>query len=184
VGIHENTSWSCHHGVARWAGPCSCTPGDGNWKIHLRRGLDRLAGALDNIYLDNAHPLIRDPWLLRHRYIHVLLGEITLEGLLGEMASRALTSAETHRLGLLLEAQRERQRMFTSCGWYYEDFDRIEPRNNVAYAAQAVRLTRQAAGVDLEPEVSRNLRRVASPRTGLHADTVFRRHLRRAESPY
>ena len=32
-----------------------------------------------------------------------------------------------------------------------DDFDRIEPKNNVAYAAQAVLLTRVATGVDLAP---------------------------------
>ncbi len=39
--------------------------------------------------------------------------------------------------------------MFTSCGWFFDDFDRIEPKNNIAYAAQAVRLAERATGVDL-----------------------------------
>ena len=92
--------------------------------------------------------------------------------------ARSLTSDETRRICLLLEAQRERQRMFTSCGWFFEDFDRIEPRNNVAYAAQAVRLARQATGVDLEPQTARDLQRVGSQRMQLCADTVFTLHLR------
>jgi hypothetical protein len=28
--------------------------------------------------------------------------------------------------------------MFTSCGFFFEDLDRIEPRNNIAYAARAL----------------------------------------------
>ncbi len=28
--------------------------------------------------------------------------------------------------------------MFTSCGWFFEDFDRIEPRNVVAYAMSSL----------------------------------------------
>ena len=66
------------------------------------------------------------------------------------MTERTLTSEQVRRVHLMLEAQRERQRMFTSCGWFFDDFDRIEPKNNVAYAAQAVRLARLATGVDLE----------------------------------
>jgi len=31
-------------------------------------------------------------------------------------------------LEILMAAQCERQRMFTSCGWFFEDFDRIEPK--------------------------------------------------------
>ena len=71
--------------------------------------------------------------------------------------------------------------MFTSCGWFFDDFDRIEPKNNVAYAAQAVRLARLATGVDLEPAVVADLQRVVSLRTATRADRVFLRHLRRAE---
>jgi len=84
------------------------------------------------------------------------------------------------RLSLLLESQRERQRMFTSCGWFFDDFDRIEPRNNLAYAAQAVRLAQLATGEDLAPQADSDLNLVVSPRTGLRADAVFRVHLERS----
>ncbi|MBN2548028.1 MAG: DUF3536 domain-containing protein [Anaerolineales bacterium] len=181
VGIREDTSWSCHHGISRWMGQCSCTPGDANWKAQMRYAFERLASELDHIYQDATRMLIQDPWLLRNRYIHVLLGQISLEAMLGEMAHRALTSQEIHRLHLMLEAQRERQRMFTSCGWFFDDFDRIEPRNNVAYAAQAVRLMRLATGINLEAEVASDLERVTSTRTQLNANQVFSAHLRRAE---
>jgi hypothetical protein len=95
------------------------------------------------------------------------------------MTPRTPTSEESKRIHLLLEAQRERQRMFTSCGWFFDDFDRIEPRNNVAYAAQAVRLVLRATGIDLENETMLDLSRVMSPRSGIRADGVFQGHLRR-----
>jgi hypothetical protein len=60
-----------------------------------------------------------------------------------------LDDREMEKIQYLLAAQYERQRMFTSCGWFFDDFDRIEPRNNIAYAAQAVWLTQLAVGVDL-----------------------------------
>ena len=80
-----------------------------------------------------------------------------------------------------MEAQRERQRMILSCGWFFDDIGRIEPKNNVAYAAQPGRLTRLATGVDLAPQVLADLRRVVSCRTGLSGGTVFRRQMRQAE---
>jgi hypothetical protein len=81
---------------------------------------------------------------------------------------------------MLLEAQRERQRMYTSCGWFFEDFDRIEPKNNLAYLSQAIRLVRLATGVDLEPYAVRDLSKVISPHTGLQADKLFEYYLKRA----
>jgi hypothetical protein len=181
VGIHECTSWSCHHGVLRWTGNCACTPGDGAWKAQLRHAFERLAEELDRLYEDVAASLVGDPWELRNRYIGVVLGKETLAGLLAGMTERTLTSEQVRRVHLMLEAQRERQRMFTSCGWFFDDFDRIEPKNNVAYAAQAVRLARLATGVDLEQAVVADLQRVVSRRTAMRADRVFLRHLRRAE---
>jgi len=178
MAIQERTSWSCHHGVARWVGECPCTPGNGEWKFWLRYAFDRLAADLDHLYLDSTRPLFKDPWLLRNQYIHVLLGELSLETLFSEHAQRSLTTEESLRVSLLLEAQRERQRMFTSCGWFFEDFDRIEPRNNVAYAAQSVRLARQATGIDLAPQTARDLGRVLSQRVKLSAETVFQQAMR------
>ena len=181
VQIRDATSWSCHHGVVRWMGQCDCTPGDGAWKAQLRYAFERISGELDRLYQDAIRPFISDPWELRNRYIHVILGQISVRELIEGMAGMALTSGQLRRIHLLLEAQRERQRMFTSCGWFFEDFDRIEPKNNVAYAAQAVRLVRLATGVDLSEVVKPDLHRVVSERTHLHADRVFERHLRRAE---
>jgi len=171
--IQEPTSWSCHHGVGRWAGTCPCTPGDPAWKVNLRQALNHLAQELDDLYVEALRPLVRDPWALRQRYIHVMLGQKTIPGLLCGVSDKTMTSAQVRRIALLLEAQRERQRMFTSCGWFFDDFDRIEPRNNLAYAAQAVRLVRQACGLDLAPALLKDLQDVSSQRSGLRARDVF-----------
>ncbi len=192
IRIKENTSWSCHHGVSRWTTACPCTPPPvpaspftsesqsvSHWKTHLRRALDRLAAALDGVYFEAVYPLIPRPRSLLQKYIHVMLGEITIEALFQEMAARPLTSQESARVWLLLEAQRERQRMFTSCGWFFADFDRIEPRNVLAYAAHAVRLAQKATGVDLAEQVMEDLRKVVSPSSGLQAEAVFTGYLER-----
>jgi hypothetical protein len=180
IRIRERTSWSCHHGITRWTGECACTPVEGRWKSYLRYALNRLATALDGLYFDTVYPLIPKPRSLRQRYIHAMLGEISPEKLIAEMASHPLTQDQIWRVYLLLESQRERQRMFTSCGWFFEDFDRIEPKNVLAYAAHAVRLARLATGDDLSPQARSDLRHVISPRSGLSADDVFNQHLARS----
>jgi hypothetical protein len=181
VGIRERTSWSCHHGVTRWAADCDCTPTGSSWKAELRGALDTLAAAIDRLYVEALHPLGIDPWMLRDRYINVLLGDMTAEELIGEATGKRLGIEQTRDIHTLLEAQRERQRMFTSCGWFFDDFDRIEPKNNLAYAAQVTRLAHQATGVDLASATIERLQRVVSHRSGLRGDQVFARQMQRAE---
>jgi hypothetical protein len=177
VGIRDNTSWSCHHGILRWSGDCDCANSNGRWKAPLRSALGALATGLDEVYIAALNGIVADPWDLRHRFIHVLLGEQRADELIQDAAGRRLPVETVHTIHLLLEAQRERQRMFTSCGWFFDDFDRIEPKNIIAYAAQAVWLTHRATGVDLAPAAVAELQQVASGRTGLRADLVFVQHL-------
>jgi len=177
VAIREKTSWSCHHGLTRWMGSCDCTPGNNLWKARLRLALDRLAQALDELYTQAFGQQIADVWALRDGYIQVVLGARSAEDLVAEHACHALTARESRDIQLWLKAQYERQRMFTSCGWFFEDFDRIEPRNNLAYAANAVRLAKIATGADLSGAVLRDLHGVISERTGLRGDQVFKKYL-------
>ncbi len=174
VHIRQCTSWSCHHGVKRWSSGCACTPGDSSWKKALRIALDHIASEIDQIYFHRAAQYVDDPWEMRHAYLKVLLGQVSLEQFFIEMAGKPLDTSAHQQLLQLLEAQLERQRMFASCGWFFEDFDRIEPRNAIAYAAHAIRLTELASGIDLSPLGTRYLHQVVSPTTGLRGDQVFK----------
>ncbi len=174
VHIRQCTSWSCHHGVKRWSSGCACTPGDSSWKKALRIAFDHIASEIDQIYFDRAAQYVDDPWEMRHAYLKVLLGQVSLEQFFIEMAGKPLDTSAHQQLLQLLEAQLERQRMFASCGWFFEDFDRIEPRNAIAYAAHAIRLTELASGIDLSPLGVRYLHQVVSPTTGLRGDQVFK----------
>jgi alpha-amylase/alpha-mannosidase (GH57 family) len=179
IGIREDTSWSCHHGVMRWKGICGCAA-HGEWKVYLRNAFDALSVELDELYLETTRKFIEDPWELRHSYYRVLCGKQSLEDyVVGELGKK-LPQVEKEKIKLLLQAQYERQRMYTSCGWFFDDFDRIEPANNVAYAAQAIWLTCQATQVDLSDKARGYLRAVQSWRTGLRADVVFDERLQRA----
>lgn len=183
VRIHQKSSWSCHHGVTRWEGVCDCAPNN-QWKQPLRRGLQQIADAIDEQYLEFVGEYLDDPWELRHQYIQVLLGNTTVEALLASLNHRPIYGRALQQIQDLLRAQFQRQRMFTSCGWFFDDFARIEPRNNVAYAAQAVWLTQQATGVDLAPMALELLHEVRSQRKELRADQVFQEQYQRAEEAW
>lgn len=179
IKILQKTSWSCHHGVVRWMGSCGCTSNN-EWKKPLRDALDGIAAAIDEEYVKFLKQFAIDPWEIRNQFIHVVNGTMTLNELITEQVGHPLDEKVVEQIGYLLRAQFERQRMYTSCGWFFDDFDRIEPRNNVAYAAQAVWLTSKATNIDLVEPAAALLCKVTSHRTGLCADEVFRRHLKRA----
>jgi hypothetical protein len=179
--VREFTSWSCHHGISRWLGNCSCTPGNGTWKITLMKILNNLAEKIDDAYFDYSRRYVDSPWSLRDEFIKVILSIIPFDRLLFDMTGKALPTHVVNCLSLLLKAQYERQRMFTSCGWFFDDFDRIEPRNNVAYAAQSVYLMRLATGDDFSSMFTQELEEVRSSKSGILASEVFQSHLQRAE---
>lgn len=181
VTLNEYTSWSCLHGIVRWMGECDCTPG-ASWKAPLRWGLDKLAGEVDDEYQTYMSQYTRLKWQLRNDYIHVFLEEISLEELLNRYIKNPLTTSEVEKIGMLLAAQYERQRIFTSCGWFFDRFHRIEPQNNIAYAAQAIWLTEQVRGVDLKTKALALLKKVQDQRTGLRGDTVFAERYQRMQT--
>ncbi len=182
IPLRYGTSWSCHHGLARWSTGCGCTPGDSAWKLAFRSALNDLAAELDGVYYNYVRRAVEDPWELRDRYIEVVLGRAATADLLNELGAPALPVQEVQRIEWLLVSQYERQRMFTSCGWFFEDYDRIEPKNNTAYAAQAVWMLYQATGVDLSNYATDALRRVASQSGNIRGDQVFLQHLVHAQT--
>ena len=73
-----------------------------------------------------------------------------------------------------MQAQYERQRMYTSCGWFFGDFERLEARNNLAYAAMAVYLLEKATGnKEYYRKIYRALTRLVNTTTGVRASTIF-----------
>lgn len=177
--IRENTSWSCHHGVARWKKACGCAP-DGQWKAYFRNALDQIAFEVDYHYEKVCSSYVKDVWQLRDAYYQVLCQKLTPEEFIRRNIQKSLSNQEVEQIRLMLAAQYERQRMYTSCGWFFGDLDRIEPRNNVAYAARAVWLTRKAVDVDFSSQAESWLAPVQSNRTGITADVIFREHFNRS----
>jgi hypothetical protein len=75
---------------------------------------------------------------------------------------------------LLLEAQYYQQYSFTSCGFFFEDLDRIEPRNDIAFARRAISLTWQALGIDLQSDFVRDLADAKSWRRGTTGADIYK----------
>jgi hypothetical protein len=120
--LRERTSWSCHHGVERWAASCACVP-DGSWKGPLRIVLERLAGAVDAITERLAHELpgTPDPWAARDAYVDVVIGAQPEASFIGDWLGATATPSQRSAFGALMHAQRWRLAMFASCAWFWED---------------------------------------------------------------
>jgi len=181
VEVIENTAWSCTHRLSRWVVGCGCTPGDSRWKGALRRALDNLACDLDGVYVCEAERLGAAPWVLRDGYIAVIMGQMDGLSFLAENGLSHLQSPWQDRLLALLKAQFHRQRMYTSCTFFFEDLDRHEPRYAIANAVRALTLTRYATGEDLSHSFRRDLRVAVSGRVDRTAADIFDEILGQAE---
>ena len=183
VELSQRTAWSCSHGLARWDAGCGCTVGDAAWKPALRSALDLLADEIDAIYLHETRRVVEQPWRLVDESIDVVLGLTDMRTLVNEHARAALKTGQSQRIGHLVTAQLHRQRMFSSCGWFFEDLDRFEPRYVIANAARAIQLCRQATGIDLGRDFRATLQPARSSLTGVSGADLFDHIMARAESP-
>lgn len=158
IRIRENTAWSSHYGLARWTTGSPDTEGDSGWKGALRRALDNLAFRLDAIYADETRSLgSEQSAALKDAFIDVILRKVNPATFVGEFGLRLTADAES-RLYRLVEAQYWRQYMYTSTGFLVGDLDHPNTRFNIACAGKAIYLTRQASGIDIEPEFRKDLR--------------------------
>jgi alpha-amylase/alpha-mannosidase (GH57 family) len=177
----ENTSWSCLHGIERWRAACGCTPW-ADWKLPLRNALNAIGDWVNQIYYSQMINRFPDPWELRNRYIEVLTKQISLAELCKKLTNQTWKDDDLDFVQTMLEAQYERQRSFTSCGFFFDEFHRIEPQNNIAYAAKAVWLTEQATGQQMDSGVLEDLKMARSQRTGLRGDTIYDQTILRAKA--
>ncbi len=156
VKIHENTSWSCAHGVDRWRNDCGCnsrqTHYHQRWRAPLRRALTALQARLDIVFEHAGASLLKDPWVALDQYIGVILDRSveTCEAYLAIHARSPLSDPDKVNIWRLLEMQRHAALMYTSCGWFFDDIANIETVKIIEYAARAIQLARDVAGVDLE----------------------------------
>lgn len=161
VQIHENSSWSCVHGVERWRSNCGCNTGgregwNQHWRKPLRESLDWLRDKLNEVYLHEAGEILRDPWQARNEYINVILNrnDDTVRKFLKD---HCLKDVEPNRVLRLMEMQRNALLMYTSCGWFFDEISGIETTQILQYACRAIQLISQSGGADLEEEFVKRL---------------------------
>jgi hypothetical protein len=175
VRIAERTSWSCHHGIARWWAECPDAD-DGRWKGPLRAAFERLAGGID-LATESAFaelPGAPDPWAARDAWVDVIVGKIDADAFAADKLSHAsATDADRACFGAFLEAQRWRLAMFASDGWFWDDPIRVETRQVLRAAARAARLVDTIAGTSLERRLVADLSLFSSPSTGLDGAAVY-----------
>ncbi|HBB30776.1 MAG TPA: glycoside hydrolase [Cyanobacteria bacterium UBA8803] len=151
------TAWSCAHGVNRWQEDCGCGGGGGwhqKWRRPLRDALNWLRDRLIEVYEEVGSEFFRDPWAARDDYIKVILDRSAenVENFLDRHVIRSLNPTEQIDLLRLLEMQRHALLMYTSCGWFFDEISRPEGVQILRYAARAVELAAEVAGVQLEQE--------------------------------
>jgi hypothetical protein len=176
VRISERTSWSCHHGIARWWTECPDAV-DGRWKGPLRSAMERLAGGID-VATESAFarlPGAPDPWAARDGWVDVVVGATDADAFASErlMTSRDGDSDRSCFIAFM-EAQRWRLAMFASDGWFWDDPVRTETRQVLRSAARAARLVDGVAGSDLERRLVADLALLRSPSSGVDGAAIYR----------
>jgi Domain of unknown function (DUF3536)/Glycosyl hydrolase family 57 len=181
--IQERTSWSCHHGVARWSAECP-DAADGRWKGPLRAAFERLAGAIDAVTAAGLADLPGDPDpdAARDAYVDVVAGAVEAADF---AANRwpAASNDQRQRVLDLLQAQRWRLAMFASDGWYWDDPIRPETRAVMRAAARAARLADAVTGSRLEARLVDDLAILTSPSRGLDGAAIYRMALADVDQP-
>jgi len=162
VEIREQTSWSCAHGIERWRADCGCrTRGDWHqrWRAPLRDALDWLRDQIDPFFEARASAHLKDPWAARDDYAAVLLDRSPerLDAFFAAHARGQLDPAARVEARRLLELERNRLLMYTSCGWFFDEISAIEPVQILRYAAMALQYMNDLGGGRLEDEFVRRL---------------------------
>jgi alpha-amylase/alpha-mannosidase (GH57 family) len=164
--IHENSSWSCVHGVERWRADCGCNSGgkptwNQKWRKPLRETLDWLRDELITLYEREGSKILRDVWKAREDYIYVILdrSDSTLKKFL---ADHCPSETEANHVLRLMEVQRNAMLMYTSCGWFFDEISGIETTQIMQYACRAMQLVSQISTISLEEGFLKRLQEAPS----------------------
>ncbi|THH39827.1 DUF3536 domain-containing protein [Neolewinella litorea] len=168
--IHENSSWSCVHGVERWRSDCGCETGGEpgwhqRWRAPLREALDEVRDRLAGVFEREGSLMFTDCWRARDAYIELVLdrsGGRTDAFLTQWAKSREITPRQKIRMLRLLEMQRHAMLMYTSCAWFFNEVSGIETLQVLQYANRAIHLCEVLTGKNYHPDFIARLEKVES----------------------
>ncbi len=185
----EGSAWSCAHGVGRWYRDCGCSTGGGpdwnqKWRGPLRQAFDKVKKTADEVF-EREFPILSDIkcWEVRDQYIDVML-EPENPGRKDEFAISVLHShaEKEDRINLfsLLEMQKFCLYSYTSCGWFFNDIEGLEPVQNMRYCLRAIELLKKFLpdGDTLENEVLTILSNVKSNERGKTGTEIWTEYVR------
>ncbi|PZP56635.1 MAG: glycoside hydrolase [Micavibrio aeruginosavorus] len=170
VRIHENSSWSCIHGIERWRSDCGCNGGMGyhwnqKWRKPLREAMDFLHDQLEIPYEDFMSVYTDDPWGMRDNYIHIILdrSENYRSEFFNKWLKPGINSADVGQNILkALELQRNLLLIFTSCAWFFDEISGTEAVQDLQYAARAIELAKEIFDIDLGDQFTAILKEAPS----------------------
>ena len=180
IQIHEDSSWSCVHGVERWRNDCGCNTGgkpnwNQSWRKPLRETLDWLHDELAKIFEKEGSAMFKDPWLARNDYVNVILRRHD-ESIRKFMRDHCSQTVDPPQVLRLMEVQRNAMLMYTSCGWFFDEVSGIETIQIMQYACRAMQLMSQTSEVNLELEFRKRLESIPSNVPSLaNASNVYTR---------
>mgnify|MGYP000683643611 CR=1 FL=1 len=168
--IHENSSWSCVHGVERWRSDCGCHTGgkagwNQKWRKPLRAALDSVRERLVSVFDEEGRPLFDDHWAARDAYIELVLDrdQQKANAFIRRHARENQVSEENKiKMLRLLEMQRHCMLMYTSCAWFFNEVTGIETLQVLQYANRALHLCQVITGNDYHQEFIDRLEGVPS----------------------
>jgi len=176
--IQDNTSWSCLcGGLKRWKEDCNCCVDydnynkrvSGDWKRYLYSAVVRLSEGLTDITIKRLRELVKDPHHALKEYIHVYLQQVTESDFINKHRIGDLKHEDAVVILKLCAMQIYRLATFTSCGWFFSDIDRPEPRIVIANAKKALSIIAQLGYIDkalsLEESFIMELQNAKSNRT-------------------
>lgn len=155
VVIHENSSWSCVHGVERWKTHCGCSDGGHpdwiqDWRRPLRRCLNYLKYYVDEHYFRAGSTVFADPGRALEDYGLVLARAMDQDTFLDTHLAPNSTLQDRRTACQLLVMQKQALASFSSCAWFFDDIARIEPLNALTAARRSLDLMQATGGPDVE----------------------------------
>ena len=153
VKIKEYTSWSCHHGVARWEQGCDCDKGGGfnSWKVEYRQAFRQLYNKAYKLFEEHTRSALPQMYEARNDFLSFKNGWMSDDAFWAKWGRNQKRPTDLHlesKVLLFMDAEYYLQRSYTSCGTYWATMG-IEAENNIRFAQHAILLINQATGVDL-----------------------------------